>query len=94
MTNPYSFDAGTPDFKALLASYKEYVKASGTLLNDSQVSIARAYVAPRVVAQLTGQTPRSALLGVLGSHHWGLALPIVRKVASGALKVCREMVGC
>lgn len=58
---------------------------SGTQLNDSQMTIARAHYWPEAAAVLNPrQVPlKSHLLAVMGTHHWGCSYPIVVKEGDG-----------
>ncbi len=83
MSNPYTYDPDSYDQKFLTTSYSDYYKASGAAVNDSQVSALRTHVWPGLVERLNGQRPEGEFLGVLGTHHWGLALKVVSKMTNG-----------
>ena len=70
----YGRDTG--DFTNLRNSYYSLSLLSGVELNDSQVTVPKGRFWPRLSRQLNpAQQPYEAqFLGVLGSHHWGVAL--------------------
>jgi hypothetical protein len=67
------FGATTSDFNiSLRASYYDTLSAEDTLMNDSQVS----HFGSRYWAEMyPAQRYTHYYLGVLGTHHWGMALP-------------------
>ena len=73
--SPY-FGRDTGDFSNLRKSYYSLSLLSGVELNDSQVTVPKGRFWPNLSSQLNpAQQPFEAqFLGVLGSHHWGLAL--------------------
>jgi hypothetical protein len=83
MSNPYTYDPDSYDQKFLTGSYNDYTKASGSSVNDSQVGALRTHAWPNLVEALNGQRPEGEFLGVLGTHHWGLALKVVSKMTNG-----------
>ena len=69
----------------LLKNRNDYVTASGLRLNDSQVGVPQAMFLPKVIENLNPELHgiRTEFLGVMGTHHWGLALPIVFDMRDG-----------
>ncbi|MBL7689552.1 MAG: hypothetical protein JNJ49_16060 [Bdellovibrionaceae bacterium] len=69
----------------LLKNRNDYVTASGLRLNDSQVGVPQAMFLPKVIENLNPELRgiRTEFLGVMGTHHWGLALPIVFDMRDG-----------
>jgi hypothetical protein len=67
------FGSNTSDFNvSLRASYYDTLSAEDTLLNDSQMS----HFGSRYWAEMhPAQQFTHYYLGVLGTHHWGMALP-------------------
>jgi pimeloyl-ACP methyl ester carboxylesterase len=86
-TNNVSYNPLLPDFHSLQNSYLDFYHLTGVQTNDSQVAIEKARFWPEVHRLLNpAQPPLDArFLGVLGVHHWGMALPIVTEMKSGAL---------
>ena len=67
-----------PDYKLLLRqSFYDIKNFSGVELNDSQVSVHRAMFWPELHMKLNPNQRKysSHYLGVLGTHHWGMAFP-------------------
>jgi len=82
--NPYTYDPEAADQKSLVSSYNDFIQASGSYLNDSQVAPLRTTFAPQLIFALSGQkVEHSSFLGIVGVHHWGLALPVVNKMKDG-----------
>jgi hypothetical protein len=83
--NPLGFDYGTPDFGMLLPSYRQMRDGYGVKVNDSQVAAHQARFWPESAPLLNPrQAPYDAhFLGVLGTHHWGLALRVVNRTKDG-----------
>ncbi len=67
------------DYKFSLRNFRHLKKISGTALNDSQVCISKAVFWPKLIEHLNPKQAAldTCLLGILGTHHWGLAIPIV-----------------
>jgi hypothetical protein len=86
--NDTSYNPGSLDHEFLRNGYREFVAASGQRLNDSQVAVVRAQFWPALAALLNPVYRTSPLesrfLGVLGVHHWGLALRDVNKSRDGS----------
>lgn len=72
----------TIDDQMLQNNRREYERLSGVSLNDSQVSVAQASFLPSVLSSLNSAQPalKTQFLGMLGTHHWGLALGVVNKM--------------
>jgi dienelactone hydrolase len=77
LRDPVVYDGRSMDFKSLRASFYDLYAASGTDLNDSQVSLGRARFYPELFSVMNPAQPKlhSTFLGTVGSHHWGLAFP-------------------
>jgi hypothetical protein len=82
-----SFDSSSSDYVHLLASARALFQASGALCNDSQVTVEKARFWPRLPQLLNPAQPamRTRFLGVVGTHHWGIALKTVSKMSDGAV---------
>lgn len=80
--NPLAYGQGSYDDEMLLTNHRDYNKASGVELNDSQVSVVQASFLPYVIANLNTSNAgiKTKNLGTLGTHHWGLALREVNKM--------------
>lgn len=81
------FNPNTQDDLMLLGNYNDYKKASnGVLLNDSQVAVQRVKFWPELSAMLNPNNAgmNTAFLGIVGTHHWGLALEIVNANKDGS----------
>jgi hypothetical protein len=83
--NTVGFDYGTLDFGTLLPSYRQMRDGYGVKVNDSQMAAHKARFWPESAPLLNPrQAPYDAhFLGVLGTHHWGLALRVVNQRADG-----------
>jgi len=86
--NRFAYNPGSPDDLSLvqnwtdLSNVKVGPEYAGVALNDSQVAIYKTMFWPRLIASLnpanTGM--KTSSLGIVGTHHWGMALPIVVQV--------------
>ncbi len=69
------------DYSQVGTRYKRFVSSfyRGGFLNDGQVSIEKATLWPDLVAGLNPMNEgiNSELLAIIGTHHWGLAMPFV-----------------
>lgn len=86
--NRMGFNPDSVDDRMLLGNYTDYRNASGgVLVNDSQVAIQRVKFWPELSAMLNPKNSgmNSEFLGVMGTHHWGLALEIVNANKNGSL---------
>lgn len=81
------FRFGSPDDTGLLQNFRDLRDYSGEHLNDSQVSINRVRFWPELTASLNpnNRGMNSQFLGVVNTHHWGLALKIVTETKDGAM---------
>lgn len=79
--------AKTYDDLSLLQNRLDYEALSGISLNDSQVSVAQAMILPAAAAKLNPANAgmKSAFLGSVGTHHWGLALQTVNAMKDGRM---------
>jgi hypothetical protein len=86
--NDTTYNPGSLDDEFLRNGYREFVAASAQRLNDSQVAVARAQFWPALAALLNptyrANPLKARFLGVLGVHHWGLALREVNKSGDGS----------
>ncbi len=85
--NPVAYNPKSLDYRFLRNPYYDLYDASGLALNDSQTVFSRTRIWPEVTAALN---PRQSLgatyyLGMLGTHHWGIALPYAFPMADGSL---------
>ncbi len=65
-----------PDYYNLLKGYRGFFEASEHTLNDSQVAVAKAQFLP-------ANNIHVEELGILGAHHWALALAFVQNNPNG-----------
>jgi dienelactone hydrolase len=75
------------DDRSLIENMRSYKSLTGISLNDSQVAVHQSLFLPQVIATLN---PNNAGLdikpmGVLQTHHWGVALEVVNKMKDGRL---------
>jgi pimeloyl-ACP methyl ester carboxylesterase len=78
----HSSYSGSYDDKSLLQNHRDYFRLSGVNLNDSQVAVAQAMFLPNVIQGLNPRQQPMMIenLGVLSTHHWGLALQVVNEM--------------
>lgn len=78
------YDPRLPDYHLLLTDYRDFRDATGFMVNDSQMAAHKTRLWPELMPLLnSAQKPvESRYLGLLGTHHWGIALPIVTAVKS------------
>ncbi|RYZ98897.1 MAG: hypothetical protein EOP11_20100 [Proteobacteria bacterium] len=83
--NVNAYGNGSYDDVMLLQNRKDYEKISGLSVNDSQVAIPQAVFLPKLIAKLNraNRGLKTEFLGVVGTHHWGLALREVNKMNGG-----------
>jgi hypothetical protein len=81
--NRIAYHPDSIDYKMLLTNHRDFARASGQWLNDSQVAMHKARFWPGLAPRLNPRQPELAqtYLGVLGTHHWGLALATVNEMA-------------
>lgn len=77
----------TLDDRSLLGNKRTYQDVTGVALNDSQVAVYQSLFLPTMIAQLN---PANAglnieTLGLLQTHHWGVALQTVNRMRDGRL---------
>ena len=94
MQTKLAYNVGSPDFKFLTKTYQNFLDINfmnptfkGIEMNDSQVDIASAQFN---MAEITRLNPNNGglhtvHLGTVNSHHWGLALPVVNKIAGAEI---------
>ncbi|MEZ4743091.1 MAG: hypothetical protein R3B45_11715 [Bdellovibrionota bacterium] len=84
-SNSLSYYPESRDYKTLLSGYQDIVEATGFYLNDSQVTVHKSMFWPKLISLLNNKQPYmdTRFLGVLGTHHWALALETVQEEASG-----------
>lgn len=82
-----SYGPASPDYRTLIAGYRDFVSMSGFALNDSQVALHKAMLWPEAHGTLNlKQEPMQAkVLGVLATHHWALALRVVLETREATL---------
>ncbi len=58
---------------------------TGVSLNDSQVAVYQSLFLPEVIKNLNPQNAGLSMesLGLLETHHWGVALQVVNKMKDG-----------
>jgi hypothetical protein len=85
--NPYAYDGDSPDDQTLRQGFRDFKRASGFALNDSQMAVHKAVFWPLVIQGLNPDNAglRTHWLGVVGSHHWGVALDVVSRQSSGSV---------
>ena len=73
------------DDKSLLENQRAYTKVTGVSLNDSQVAVYQSLFLPEVIKTLNPQNAGLSMesLGLLETHHWGVALQVVNKMKDG-----------
>jgi hypothetical protein len=78
-TNRTAFNPDLLDYGMLMGNYRDFVKTSGVALNDSQVAVYKSRFWPQLNSLLNPEQPAldQSFLGVVGVHHWGLALKVV-----------------
>jgi pimeloyl-ACP methyl ester carboxylesterase len=81
-TNP-----GSADDLMLKGSYLDFNSLSPVRINDSQVAVDKVRFWPQIAQSLNPkqQPYESSFLGVLGTHHWGLALPFANPQKDGSI---------
>ncbi|MBY0472542.1 hypothetical protein K2X30_15365 [bacterium] len=86
-TNDTAYNPNLVDFRSLSDNYRDFKKYSGIALNDSQVSPYKVKFWPEFGKTLNPNQPpyEASFLGVLGVHHWGMALEIVSDMKSKEL---------
>ncbi len=82
-----SYGVDTADYRTLLSGYRDFAKTTGLALNDSQVAVHKSMFWPELHARINpAQEPMNIkFLGVLGTHHWGLALRVVSEMKDGEI---------
>jgi hypothetical protein len=77
--------ASTLDDQSLLASQSKLQAMTGISLNDSQVSVPQSAVLPKVIESLNSANHEMVFdnLGILGTHHCGVALQTVNEMKDG-----------
>jgi hypothetical protein len=75
------------DDKSLIENMRSYKSITGISMNDSQVAVHQSLFLPDVIANLNPQNAGLDIkpLGVLQTHHWGVALEVVNKMKDGRL---------
>ncbi len=73
------------DDKSLLENQRAYTQVTGVSLNDSQVAVYQSLFLPEVIKNLNPQNAGLSMesLGLLETHHWGVALQVVNKMKDG-----------
>lgn len=75
LKSPY-YGMKTADYPGLRKSFYGLFETSGVELNDSQVTVPKARFWPELSRHLNPAQPRfrAHFMGVVGTHHWGVAL--------------------
>lgn len=83
--NPFAYGNGSYDDTMLIQNRKDYEAISGLALNDSQVSVLQSAFPPNLISSLNSNNSgiKTKFLGIAGTHHWGMALREVNKMARG-----------
>jgi hypothetical protein len=92
VNNRFGYNPGSPDDKGLLKNWSDLSNVkiggdyAGVTLNDSQVAIYKTVFWPDMITSLNIRNAgvRSTPLAVVGTHHWGMALPIVAEVRASS----------
>lgn len=88
MQTKLAYNTASPDFKFLTTAYRDFLNIDfigptfkGIELNDSQVDIASSQFNIANITRLNSKNSglSTLCLGVVNSHHWGLALPFVNR---------------
>jgi hypothetical protein len=87
-SNRFAYNPGSPDDLSLIQNWTDLSNVkigpeyAGVPLNDSQVAIYKSMFWPRLIASLNpaNRGMQTSSLGIVGTHHWGMALPIVVQV--------------
>lgn len=76
---------GTLDDEMLTKNQQKYQGMTGISLNDSQVSVAQSAFIPEAIEKLNSSNSNLQFdnLGVLSTHHWGVALRTVNEMKDG-----------
>jgi hypothetical protein len=74
------------DYKSLLANYRDFANINHAKLNDSQMSVQKVRFWPELNMILNPAQEKypATFLGVLGAHHWALALSVVNANKDGS----------
>ncbi len=87
--NQLGYNPNSPDDQMLGQNWLQFTQVAlpqpleGNLANDSQVTIYKTIFWPRLIAELNPANAglQASPLAIFGTHHWGLALPVVNKIA-------------
>jgi len=87
--NTLGYNPGSPDDTMLAGNWQQFrdvqlpAPFKGSPTNDSQVTVFKTMFWPQLIAQLNPANRGliASPLAVFGTHHWGLALPVVNKVS-------------
>lgn len=73
---PYAYNRRSPDYFNLRDGFMEFSEKLGFAFNDSQVSLERALIWPRLNTLFNDKQPplEAYTLAVFQTHHWGIAL--------------------
>lgn len=88
VNNKIGYNPGSPDDKTLTQGWEDYKNVAlntpyqGISLNDSQVATFKTHFWPHLIEALNPKNAniQSTNLAILGTHHWGFALPVVNPV--------------
>jgi hypothetical protein len=77
--NAYAYNNKVYDDISLIGSYRDFSNFSKVFINDSQVGFNKANFFPQVHKELNKNQPEisASNLGLMGTHHWGMALEVV-----------------
>lgn len=75
------------DDQSLLGNKRTYERVTGVPMNDSQVAVYQSLFLPQMISNLNPQNSGLEFkqLGLLETHHWGVALEVVNKMRDGRL---------
>lgn len=83
-SSSYGFNHGSLDHKMLVDGYNDYLARTGFEFNDSQVSGHKVWFWQSLNERLNPyykENPmNTSVLGILGTHHWGMALENANKM--------------
>jgi hypothetical protein len=82
--NAVSYNPTLADYAQLVGGYRDFSNKTGLTVNDSQVAAYKVKFWPEAAQLLNpAQKPyKATFLGLLGVHHWGMALEVATQMRS------------